>query len=63
MCLCVYIFKLEYLNNQWANRNEILSEPSMGWGKAVLGFGPDRIRTLVSMATDSAHRDIMGTIL
>ena len=23
-----------------------------GWGKAALGFGLDRIRTLVSMATD-----------
>ena len=28
--LCVNIFKLEYLRNQWANRNEILSEPSLG---------------------------------
>ena len=31
-----------------------------GDGKAALGFGPDRIRTLVSMATDSSHRVIMG---
>ena len=30
---------------------------------AVLGFGPDRVRTLVSMATDSSHRIIMGKIL
>ena len=29
-------------------------------GKAALSFGPDRIRTLVSMATDSSHRVIMG---
>ena len=29
-------------------------------GKAVLSFGPDRIGTLVSMATDSSHRVIMG---
>ena len=27
---------------------------------AALGFGPDRISTLVSMATDSSHRVIMG---
>ena len=27
VCLCVNIFKLEYLRNQWANCNEILSEP------------------------------------
>ena len=31
-----------------------------GGGKAALGFGQDRIRTLVSMATDSSDRDIMG---
>ena len=28
-------------------------------GKAAIGFGPDRIKTLVSMATDSSHRVIM----
>ena len=27
-----------------------------GKGKASVGFDPDRIRTLVSMATDSSHR-------
>ena len=34
-----------------------------GGGKAALCFGPDRIGTLVSMATDSSHRVIMGKIL
>ena len=71
MCLCVWlcvcvsvdIFKLVYLCNQWANRNEILSVPSLGGGKAALGFGPDRIGILVSMATDSSHRVIMGKML
>ena len=31
------------------------------WGRGLnaLGFGPDRIRTLVSMATESSHRVIM----
>ena len=33
-----------------------------GGGKAALGFWPDRIGTLVSMATDSFHRVIMGKI-
>ena len=28
-------------------------------GKAALGFGPDWIRTLVAMATESSHRVIM----
>ena len=32
-------------------------------GKAAICFGPDRIRTLVSMATDSSHRVIMGKLL
>ena len=32
-------------------------------GKASICFEPDRIRTLVSMATDSSHRDKMGKIL
>ena len=31
-----------------------------GGGLAALGFGPDQIRTLVSMATESSHRVIMG---
>ena len=29
-------------------------------GKAASGFGPDRIRTLVSMASDNSNRVIMG---
>ena len=31
-----------------------------GWGKAIWGFGADQFRTLVSMATVSSHRVIMG---
>ena len=31
-----------------------------GGGKTALGFGADQVRTLVSMATDSSHRVIMG---
>ena len=31
----------------------------LGGGLAALGFGPDRIRTLVSMARESSHRVIM----
>ena len=37
-----------YLKHHWSG------------GKASVGFDPDRIRTLVSMATDSFHRVIMG---
>ena len=32
-------------------------------GKDALCFEPDRIRTLVSMATDSSYRVIMGEML
>ena len=32
-------------------------------GLAALGLGSDRIRTLVSMTTDSSHRVIMGKTL
>ena len=34
----VNIFKLESLRNQWANRNKILTEPSLGWGKGCIRF-------------------------
>ena len=35
------------------------------WGdvKAAIGFGPDQIGTLVSMATDSSYKVIMGKML
>ena len=32
----------------------------LGRGKAALGFGADQIKKLVSMATDSSHRVVMG---
>ena len=38
VCLSVDIFKLEYLSNQWANRNDILTESSLGWGKGCIRF-------------------------
>ena len=43
-----------YLNHHWGKGDG---------GKAALGFGPDQIGTLVSMATDSSHRVIMGKML
>ena len=35
---CVHTFKHEYLRNQWANCNQILSEASLGWGKGCVMF-------------------------
>ena len=61
LCVCVFTFSNMnisetsgpiatkfYLKHHWVG------------GKAALGFGPNRIRTLVSMATDSSQRVIMG---
>ena len=38
-------------------------EHHWGGGLFVLCFGSDRIRTLVSMATDSSHKVIMEKLL
>ena len=35
----------------------------LGGGKTAIGFGPDQIGTLVSIAMDSSHRVLMGKIL
>ena len=63
VCVSVNIFKLEYLRNQQAEFNQILSVASFGWGLIVLGFRPGRIGALVSMATNSSHRVLMGKML
>ena len=60
MRLSIHTFKHEYLCDQVADHNQILSEASFGWGRATLGFGAYRIRTLVSMATATSHRVVMG---
>ena len=51
--------------SQELDQNQISSGAllGVGWGKASLVFGPDLIRTLVYMATDSSHRVIMGESL
>ena len=60
MYVIVHIFKHEYLCNQWAGVTmKFYQKHHLDGGKAASGFGPDRIKTLVSMATDSSHRVIM----
>ena len=66
VCPCLRLLTLSNMN---------ISEPTgpikskfhlkhhWGGGKTALGFGPDWIGTLVSMATDSSYRVIMWTIL
>ena len=41
------------------NATKFYLKQHWGAGKTALGFGPDWIRILVSMATDSSHRVIM----
>ena len=62
-CVCVRASTLSNMNiSETGRRNAIKFYMKHHWGggKAALGFGADRIRTLVSIATDSSHRVIMG---
>ena len=58
-CCCVCVFTLSNMNICATRRlNAIIfylkhQKHHRDWGKAALGFGPVRIRTLVFMATDS----------
>ena len=70
MCLCVCLSGCmsTFLKvNISATSGQIVTKFNLnhhlGGGKAALGFGPDRNGTLVSMATDSSHRVIMGKML
>ena len=63
---CVRPFTLSNMNISATSRliaTKFYLKHHLGEGKAVLGFWSDRIRTLVSMATDSSYRVIMGKIL
>ena len=66
VCVCVSMFTLSNMNISETSGSIVtkfyLKHHWVG-GKDALGFGPDRIRTLVSMATDSSHRVIMGKML
>ena len=66
MRACVRPFTLSNINISETSRPIIIKfhqEHHLGGGLAALGFGIDRIRTLVSMGTDSSHRVIMGKTL
>ena len=56
-------FTLSNMNisaTSWPIKMKFYLKHHWGGGKASVGFDPDQIRTLVSMATDSSHRVIMG---
>ena len=64
--LCVRPFTLSNMNiseTSWPIIIKFHQKHHWDEGLAALGFGSDRIRTLVSMATDSSHRVIMGKTL
>ena len=63
---CVRLFTLSNMNISETSGSIAIKfylKHHWGGGKAAIGFWPDRIGTLVSMATDSSHRVIMGKIL
>ena len=66
MRLCVHAFTLLNINISETSgpiATKFYLKHHWGGGKAASGFWPDRIGTLVSMATDSSHRVIMVKIL
>ena len=62
VCVSINILKLEISVTGGPIVTKFYVNHHLGRGKVALGFGPDRIGTLVSMATDSSHRVIMGKI-
>ena len=61
--VCVRALTLSNMNisaTSWPIGMKFYLKHHLGGGKVSVGFDPDRIRTLVSMATDSSHRVIMG---
>ena len=63
MRVCVRPFTLSNMNifaTSWLIGIKFYLKHHWDGGQASVGFDPDQIRTLVSMATDSSHRVIMG---
>ena len=63
MRLCVTLSNMNIYTTSRPIATKFYLKHDFGGGKAASGFWPDRIGTLVSMATDSSHRVIMGKIL
>ena len=64
MCVCVFTFsKRNISETSEPTATKFYLKHHLVGGKDALGFGSDRIRTLVSVATDSSHMVIMGKML
>ena len=63
VCLCVNISNLNISATSRPIVTKIYLKHHWVVGKDALGFGPDRIGTQVSIATDSSHRDVIGKML
>ena len=66
VCLCVRVLTLSNMNISETSGPIAIKfhlKHHWGGGKASLSFGLDRIRILVSKATDNSHRVIMGKML
>ena len=66
VCPSVHAFTLSNINiseTSWPIVIKFHLEHHFGGGWAAFGFGPDQIRTLIFMATDSSHTVIMGKTL
>ena len=66
MCVCVSVSTLLNINISATSMPvgiKFLQKRYWGSGKAAVGFRPVRIGTLVSMATDSSHKVLMGKML
>ena len=63
VCVCVCPLTISNMNiskTRGPIATKFYLKHHWGGGKPALGFGPGRIRTLVSMATGSSHRVILG---
>ena len=70
VCVCVRAcVRPSTLSNMYISKTsrpiaiKLYQKHHCGGGLPVLGFEADKVRTLVSMATDSSHRLIMGKSL
>ena len=61
MCVCPFTTSnMNISKTRGPTATKFYLKHHWGGGKPALGCGPGQIRTLVSMATDSSHRVIMG---